>query len=250
MRTSRFLLFWILFPILIFANQNTQSSPPLSSEDLAAQEKLRRELFYKSDLRLNPNIFIQGLLQKEPRPVAIPLDGQCWKESKDFTLYSGQFYRFLVQSDKIPSHLFVQVYEEGKTVHEEKITLPQRRTPAWESCVMQGGMLFVPETKLKTQFGLDLYITFVPDPISQFSFVIAQKGADSKYQFSIFLGENQPLYKSQFTEPPPWQLGMLKDPALPGYNRPIFKKPHITAPINVDKVSNTNCGRCCVNSCG
>lgn len=241
MRTSRFFLFWIFLPVLIFANPNTQSSPPLSPEDLAAREKLRRELFYKSDLRLNPNIFIQGLLQKEPHPVAIPLDGQCWKESKDFTLYLGQFYRFLVQSDEIPSYLFVQVYEEGKTVHEEKIALPQRRTPAWESYVMQDGMLFVPETKLKTQFGLDLYITFIPDPISQFSFVIAQKGADSKYQFSVFLDENQPLYKSQFTEPPPWQLGMRKEPALPGYNRPIFKKPHKTAPINVDKVSNTNC---------
>lgn len=231
MRTSRFLQFWILFPILIFANPNTQSSPPLSSEDLAAREKLRRELFYKSDLRLNPNIFIQGLLQKEPRPFAAPLDSQSGKEDKDFTLYLGQFYRFLVQSDEIPSHLIVQVFEEGKTVYEEKIELPQKKTPAWESYVMKDGMLLVPETKLTTQFGLHLYLTVAPDPSCPFSMVIAQKGTNSKFQFNISLDGGDSLYKSQFTEPPPWQLRELSKPGFSAIDRAFTKFPRKIAPF-------------------
>ncbi len=224
MRTSRFFLFWVLLPILIFANPNTQPSAPLPSEDLAAREKLRREIFYKSDLRLNPNISIQGILHKEPRPFAAPLDGQSGKE-KDFILYLGQFYRFLVQSDQIPSHLFVQVYEEGKKVHEEKIPLPQRRTPAWESYVMEDGMLLVPETKLTTQFGLHLYLTVVPDLLSPFSMVIAQKGTNSKFQFSISLDGGNPLYQSQFTEPLPWQLGELSKPGFSVMDRTLTQNP-------------------------
>ena len=102
-------------------NRLTESTHLISQEEFSVREKERRELFFKSDLILNPNLFLQSILQNESGPFAIPLDGQVVKKGKNFTLYTDQFYRFLVQKDAPISELLIKVYERGKIIHEEKI---------------------------------------------------------------------------------------------------------------------------------
>jgi RHS repeat-associated protein len=203
------------------SNRLTEITSLLSQEDFRNRETERRELFFKSNLLLDPELFLQNILQ--PRPCALPLDGHVAKKDSNFTLYTEQFYRFLVQSDSPVSRLLVKVYSQGQVIHEENIAILARSTPAWERFLIKDGMVFIPETKLKAEFGLDLRLSFVHDPKCNFSMIIAQKGTHPSYQFSISLDEGNPLYTFSLSIPPPWQLGVLRKPALPNADRPIGK---------------------------
>jgi len=199
----------------------TEITPLLSQEDFRNRETQRRELFFKSAPLLDPDLFLENILQ--PRPCALSLDGHVAKNDSNFTLYTEQFYRFLVQSDNPVSRLLVKVYSQGQVVHEENMAIPAKSTPAWERFLIKDGMVFIPETKLKTEFGLDLRLSFSYDPTCNFSMIIAQKGTHPSYQFSISLDEGNPLYTFGLSAPPPWQLGILRKPALLSADRPLGK---------------------------
>ncbi len=128
-----------------------------------------------------------------------------------------------MQSDTPISHLLVKVTKKGEVLHEEKIALPLKNTIGWEQYLTTDGLLFIPETKLKALFGIDLRLNFVCDPHCDFSMIIAQKSVYSDYQLSFSLDEAAPLYTCNLSEPPPWQLGALLKPALPNADKPIEK---------------------------
>mgnify|MGYP001612536226 FL=1 len=198
----------------------TESTPILSIEEFRAREDKRREVFFENNLK--PSVLHQTL-QKASRPFAIALDGQASRKSKEFTLYTEQFYRFLVQSDMPVSHLLVKVCKKGEVLYEEKIALPLKNTMSWERYLTTDGLIFIPETKLKAHFGFDLRLNFICDPKCNFSLIIAQNSSHSDYHLSISLDEGEPLYECNFLEPPPWQLGALLKPSLPNTDRPIGK---------------------------
>lgn len=211
----------------------TEIAPLLSNEDFMAREKERRELFFKNDLALNPELFLQSILPTKSRPFALPLDGSIAKKGGQFTLYAEQFYRFLIQSDDPVSELVVTVYKKDELIHEEIIALPLKNTPSWERYLVVDGMTFIPETKLKTDFGLDLRLSFVCDPRCNFSMIIAQKCSLQDYQFSFSLKDKSSLYVCDLLQPPPWQLGFLRKPASGSIDRPIDKKPFsLTSVLN------------------
>ena len=185
---------------------------PLSPEEFKVREKERKELFFKSDVLLHPDLFLSTNLNTL-LPRVVPLDGQAEKKEEGFVLYTEQFYRFLVQSDLAVSELFIKVYENGQAVSVEKISLPFGTIRGWES-YLKNGMLFVPESKLKSNFGFDLRLSFAYDPANKFSMIIAQKGTNTRYQFSISLTQETSLYECRFSTPPPWQLEILRKPAL------------------------------------
>ena len=194
----------------------TENKPSLSPEEFRGKEKERRELFFKSDLLLHPELFLQSAIYGGSPPFALPLDGQFLKKDKNFALYTEQYYRFLVQSDAPLSEITVKVYDKGKLLHEETIALPMKNTPSWERYLAEG-MLFIPETKLK-EFGLELRLSFFCDPRYHFSMVIAQKCARPDYQF-FFSGSDNALYECSVLESPPWQLSLLRKPLSPRMNR-------------------------------
>lgn len=202
----------------------TESPPIPSQEEFRSREKKRRGLFFKNDFLLNPSLFFHNILYNAVPPFVIPLDGQKGKKANSFIVYTEQFYRFLVQSEKSVSELFVKVYEKEKLIHEEQIALPFKNPLGWER-YLKDGMIFIPETKLKTEIGLDLRLRFACDPKYNFSMIIAQKSDDARYRFSISLGQEEHLYECNVSEPPPWQLGVLRKPALPSVNKPIEKSP-------------------------
>jgi len=201
-------------------NRLTDTSPLLSEKEFKARETERKELFFQSDFLLNPELFLPETAINVPLPRAIPLDGQVGQKEGDFTLYTEQFYRFLVQSDSAVSELFIKVHENGQLVHVEKITLPFKNTKGWER-YLKDGMIFIPETNLKSKFGLDLRLSFSCDPENQFSMIVAQKSTDPRYQFSFSLDQKTPLYTCHLSIPPPQQLDVLRKPALTMPSKPL-----------------------------
>ncbi len=157
----------------------TYSLPVLSQEEFRAREKERKELFFKSDFFLHPDLFLPETFKDEPLPRVISLDGQMEKENRHFALYTEQFYRFLVQSESAIPEIFVAVSEHGQVIHVEKISLPFRETLGWEN-YLKNGMILIPETKLKSEFGLDLRLSFSCDSKNQFSMIVAQKSANPR----------------------------------------------------------------------
>lgn len=202
----------------------TDSTPLLSPEEFKAREKERKDLFFKSDFLLTTDLFFSENLKNTPFPRVVPLDGQKGKRKGDFTLYTEQFYRFLVQSESAVPELFIKVHENGQVIHVEKISLPFENTQGWET-YLKNGMLFTPETKLKSEFGLDLRLSFACDPVNKFSMIVTQKSIDTRYQFSVSLTLETALYECSFSAPPPWQLESLRKPALVTPNQPIDQSP-------------------------
>ena len=82
-------------------------------------------------------------------------------------------------------------------------------------------MVFIPDTKLQSDFGLELRLSFAADPVNKFSLIVSQKSTNLRYQFAISLGQEAALYTSQFSLPPPWQLETLRKPASLKPNKPI-----------------------------
>ncbi len=205
-------------------NQLTEIIPLLSKEDFVAQEKERRHQFFKSELILNHESFLQSIIHsKNSRPLALPLDGSVIKRGDRFTLYAEQFYRFLIEDDDPISELVVTVYRKNEIICEEIISLPLKNTSLWERYLTIDGMTLIPETKLKDDFGLDLRLSFFCDPRCQFSMIIAQRCHSTEYQFSFSLKGKGVLYACDLLQPPPWQLGCLCKPVHGGIHRPIDK---------------------------
>lgn len=68
-------------------------------------------------------------------------------------------------------------------------------------------MIFIPDSLLKNQYGIDLRFNFCLDSDQAFSLKIAQNANDPKYSFSVFADQNiNPIYNCNFLQPPPWQL--------------------------------------------
>ncbi len=208
----------------------TDVVPPLSNEEFAAREKERRELFFKGGLTITPECFLQSAISCSS---AFALDGNIAKKGDLFSLYAEQFYRFLFHSDAPISELVVSVHRENEKVYEETITLPMKNTPPWERYLLIDGMTFIPETKLKSDFGLDLRLSFPCDFRYRFAMIIAQKCSRPDYKFSFSLKDKTSLYKCSFLQPPPWQLGALRKPALDLATRsPDNKAFSFSLPIN------------------
>lgn len=202
----------------------TDSTPVLSPEEFKVREKDRKALFFKSDFLLAPDLFFSENLENSFFPRVVPLDGQKGKKKGDFVLYTEQFYRFLIQSESAIPELFIQVLENGQVIHVEKISLPFENPQGWET-YLKSGMFFIPETKLKSDFGLDLRLSFACNPANKFSMLIAQKSTETRYQFSVSLTPETSLYECSFSEPPPWQLASLRKPALATPNPPMDLSP-------------------------
>jgi len=198
----------------------TDVKPIFSKEEFEAREKERRELFFKSDFLLNPDLYLPETVKNEPLPRVVPLDGQTGQKEGDFSLYTDQFYRFLIQSHTSEPELIAKVLENGQVVHTEKIALPFKNTDSWEE-YLRNGMVFIPDTKLKSDFGLELRLSFAADPNNKFSLIVSQKSTDLRYQFTISLGQQSLHYACQFSAPPPWQLETLRKPASATPNKPI-----------------------------
>jgi RHS repeat-associated protein len=160
--------------------------PQFSEEEFKRQEKVRKELFYKSaqllDLDFLPFDAPPKTLSKKPILLAMPLDGQVKHAEGAYNLYTEQFYRFLVASESAVAKLLIKVYENAQLVHFEKIVLPAMHTPQWEQ-YLENGMIYIPETRLNSQYGLDLRISIVCDPA--FKMIVAQKSSNSRYAFSF-----------------------------------------------------------------
>jgi RHS repeat-associated protein len=205
-------------------NRLTYSLPLPAQEEFQAREKEGNELFFKSDFLLNPALFLPETLKNTPLPRAIPLDGQRGKKEGYFVLYTEQFYRFLVQSNFPVPELCIKVHDNGELVHVETIPLPFKNTHGWER-YLRDGMIFIPETKLKSDYGLDLRLSFACNPKNQFSMIVAQKSTNPRYHFSIALDQESSLCECHFSPPPPWQLEILRKPALLTPNKPVDHSP-------------------------
>jgi YD repeat-containing protein len=202
-------------------NRLTENTLSLSVQAFKLEEDARREAFFKGDLKLDPSLFLQTVLNPTSRPCAIPLDGIGGKKGDEFILYEAQLYRFLVQSDFSVSSLRVQVSKDGNLVHEETISLPTKNTESWQRYLTADGMVFHPETKLKQDFGLDLRLHFVCDPECPFSMIIATSATQTDLQVSFSLDEGPLLLTCSFSPPPPWQLGSLLKPQLSAACKPF-----------------------------
>lgn len=190
------------------------SPPSLSQEEFVSQERERKKSFFKSEFFLNPNLFLLNLPIGAALPRVIPIDGQMIIEGGAFSLYTDQFYRFLIESSFEIPEISIAVFEAEKELHVETIALPFANPQGLETYLKEG-MLFSPETCLKSQYGLDLRLSFFYSPKKQFSLIVSQKIADPRYRISLSLKKGSPaLYKCDFLLPPPWQLGVLRKPSL------------------------------------
>ena len=173
----------------------------------STDEETRRKLFF------TPDLFLKSLLLEDNIEGVTPLDGGVKRKDGKYTLYTEQFYRFLMRGKSPPEALTVKVYEEENLIYEEAVLLPQKNTLSWERHLLHDGLVFIPDTKLQRDFGLDLRINLSPEKPSDL--IISQRGAYSGYTYSFSLNEESPLYTTTLSEPPPWQLGCLKKANLP-----------------------------------
>ncbi|MEI8366452.1 MAG: DUF6531 domain-containing protein, partial [Parachlamydiaceae bacterium] len=178
----------------------------LSMEEFYDREDSRKGHFFSNE----------AALQNVVGSTVIPLDGA--------SLYTEQFYRFLIQSDSSTSSIRVNVYENGAVIHEEQIALPKQDTPSWHYYLATDEMIIIPNMALKSQFGLDLRISIVSDPNYNLSLLIAHKASTTNYTYTFSL-EETPLYTLNFTPPPPWQLDVLRKPTLPSSDKSLSGTP-------------------------
>jgi RHS repeat-associated protein len=201
--------------------------PELSQEEYWKREEVRRTLFYK---QMPMDWQKTNLWQDFSQSIVIPLDGQRPNEQR-YGLYENQFYQFLINHPG--AALSIQVHQDQKIIHEETLILPCKDTAHWELFLTEDGMVFIPKTKLQTEFGLNLRISHFLD-----SLLISVSNDTSLYQFSIFTEEKKSLYQFYFITPPPAPLDVLRKPALPTTNKPFEKvfgqtNPKLITPIDI-----------------
>ncbi|MBM3208085.1 MAG: hypothetical protein FJZ57_05700, partial [Chlamydiae bacterium] len=182
------------------------------SQDLF-KEKERRANFFTNNTKESSTLFERKKTEESSLPCAISLDGYVNKQEKNFTVYANQFYRFLLQAPSKPSQLVVTVYEKEDPIHKELIDLPCKDPLSWHKYITTEGMVYIPDTKLKACYGLDLRLHVAYDPTHPFAMIISQKGINTTYRFSFSLDGISPLYTSTFFMSPPWQLDVLKKPS-------------------------------------
>ncbi len=186
-----------------------------SKEVFKTQEEERRGLFFK---QLLPESLLAGY-SGEQKFIAIPLDGQKSTNTGEYTLYTEQFYRFLISAN-LP-RLHVQVYEQGQCIDEEYIDLPQQHTTAWDRYLTDDGFLFFPESRLKAQFGLDLRANIICDFNGSPLLLLALRTLYPQYTFIVSSEEQGVLFVSRGIPPPPWQLASLCKPGPLGPRKPL-----------------------------
>lgn len=183
---------------------------------------------FRDNEKFKINQFYQGLIGrlgvKKSNQKAISLDGQDNSLYGD-SLYTDQFYRYLIHREVSPSNLRVQVYENGENIYEEMIAIPMQGD-LWDHYMHVDGMLLMPNGDLRSKFGLELRLTIVSDPYNNFALVIGQKSSGTKYDFTFFLDDDY-LYDLRFKLLPPWQLEVLSKPELPAVKIPLSKTPLI-----------------------
>ena len=177
--------------------------------------KVLQDAFIEEQLDCRSSFFNKKNPEENISFLGIPLDGQ------KNNLYINHFYRYLIQSEVSITYLHVKVFENSELIHEELIEIPLH-SDLWQHYLVSDQMLLIPKTLLNSKFGLDLRLTRVADPYSNFSLLINQKGSNTKYDFSFFF-EDKPLYDIHFICPPPHQLNALQKPALPEIRNPSFR---------------------------
>ena len=187
---------------------------PLSIEELKLIEQLKMKSFFASELFQNPNNMIQAILDSPVRC----LDKCLHQDELQFTLFSGLFYRFFINSSTPLSGLRIKVYEGTQMVYEEKIELPEKTSLQY---LVQEGLIHIPETNIEKNFGLELRLSHLPS-VDKRGFIISQKCQSTKYVFVICTEDEKPLYSANYIRPPPWQLKALTQPNSIAINAPHF----------------------------
>ncbi|MEM7175193.1 MAG: DUF6531 domain-containing protein, partial [Chlamydiota bacterium] len=230
------------FEELADQNRLTETTLPLSDEAFKQKEKVRRETFFRQTRPfLNPQMLFHSSMQDQTRPFALPLDGPHGKKDEAHILYLDQFYRFLVQSDKPILSVRIQVLQDEEILCEETISLPLQGAPSWQSYLTRDALLFIPETTLKKDFGIDLRFQWIFDPTCPFSLVVTQKGTNPGLTLSFSLNEKEPLFFSFFARPPPWQLDALLKPGILAPRKQSKQPPPL---IDTSKLKEPSCASC------
>jgi len=198
-----FLTLLIAHSSLIFAEKDKVS--------FFEREQKKREHFFSClpnlSNKINPISLLQDILTKAA-PLALPLDGP-YRHGDTYSHYADQFYRILLRTSSLTSEFSIRVCGEGKVIYEEVIALPLKGSKEWNAYLIEDGMVSIPETILKTKFGLDIRVRGLLDK----TLLVDVKG-HSHYRFSI-VSADVPLYTFEFIESPPWQLGALLKPTVP-----------------------------------
>ncbi len=205
------------------SRESQHHNQSLSKEEWNQREHSRRDQFYSTAELINPAAFIQASLYPQGYPSVVCLDGKTLSDPLEYFFFTEQYYRFLVKTALPMTHFFVKVYQNGEVIHQERVLIPSDRTFEWEQYLTTDGLLYVPGTRLKSDFGLDLRIQIVPCIKAPYAIIISQKGKSTPYRFSISLDEKKDLYAWRYALPPPWQLMSLTKPSLSSSDKPINK---------------------------
>lgn len=191
------------------ALRRTATQQEMSPEAFSAQEESRREAFYNSNILYDSDRLSRELLN---RPFALPLDGQQGNNGS-YQLNAGQFCRFLLQHNAPIAQLNVQVQLNGRAVHNETIKIPSFHTLEWHKYLTEDGMVIIPETKLKTVYGIHLRVSVVPDARAYYSLIVSHKGDREGYKILVSINKSPTLYDCNFIAPLPWQIGAYNPPS-------------------------------------
>ncbi|MFZ4772577.1 MAG: DUF6531 domain-containing protein, partial [Chlamydiia bacterium] len=126
--------------------------------------------------------------------------------------YTDQYYRFFIEDGEPITHFFVKVLKNGEVLHQEKILLPLMKTSLWKEYLLSEGRLYIPETSLKKEFGIDLLCQLIYSPFAAYTLAISHKGSIPGYTVVFSLKKDAPLTCTTFFEAPPWQLSCLLKP--------------------------------------
>ena len=188
----------------------------------------------------NSKDFLKGMTSEDLSEFfVIPLNGLANKKGEYFVLFVEQFYHFLVQSIYPASSLSIQVSKKGKLLYEENIPLPFEDRVSWAHYLTDEERVFIPETRLKSDFGIDLHLKFFRDPAFPFSIIISQKGRCPDYELSFSLDGGKVLYHSLFSRPLPWQIKTLLKPTLLDLDQPV-KEVSLDSRPSLEETSSKN----------
>ncbi len=204
-------------------NRPSKQASELTKEELRSREQIHRNQFFTNDQLLHP----RGLLEAAVKPTLYPsvtfLDGQTQNGQTPYLLFIDQYVRFLVETKGSFPELLVKVIEKDKVIYQEQVAIAVNVPFVWEHHVITDGLVFIPNNRLKTDFGLDLRIQIVPRSPPHYALIISQKGNGEAYQYAISLNDSTPLYSCLYSAPPPWQLATLRKPALPRIDQPLVR---------------------------
>lgn len=178
-------------------------------QQLKKEEKVKREAFFQEQISI-ARALAHSLLKYGALPKAFPLYDTPFEDKGVFMLYTGQHYPFLFQSEKPFTSFFIKVFDGKELIHKEKITLPSK-----EKYLTKNKALYIPDTVLQRELGVELRLQVVCDIKQAFSMLMSVKAINENHRLVISMEEEKPLLQTGFLSPPPWQLQMLAKPCLP-----------------------------------